>query len=67
MKAQHKLKKIKKTLRKRIKKTRRKILKIWSYLVIIAEFFENHKSFSQIIIGLLGIIIILLKIVENMM
>lgn len=60
MKKKKKVKKFKRALRK-------KIFKIWCYLVIIAEFFEDYRNFSQIVILLLGIIIILLRIAENVM
>lgn len=61
MKKSKKVKKFKRALRKRLRK---KIFKIWCYLVIIAEFFEDHKDFSKIIILLLSIIIILLEMVK---
>lgn len=64
MKKKKKVKKFKRALRKRLRK---KIFKIWCYLVIIAEFFEDYRNFSQIVILLLGIIIILLRIAENVM
>ena len=64
MKKKKKVKKFKRALRKRLRK---KIFKIWCYLVIIAEFFEDYKNFSKITILLLSILIIVLEIVKNVM